>query len=231
MNKSIRAGLSIALAITTLGAISVAAHAAGKSNCQVIYGGGESCNPEISFTLDKKVQKTTKGGELVDNLSINDEKFISGQDVIFKITLHNTGKAKTTVIVVDTLPQFVDFISGGTYDNDKRTVTNTVALNADEKKEVNIVTRVVSNDKLPQDKTISCVTNTAKGTENNGAAADDAAQFCIERQSVTAKPTPQVFEKTPVTKIPETGPEMLPLIGFISAGLAGFVMKRKFKLG
>jgi len=231
MNKSIRAGLSIGIALATLGIITATAHAAGNSNCQVIYGGGESCNPEISFTLDKKVQKPIKGGEFVDNLSINDEKFVSGQDVVFRITIHNTGKEKTTVTIVDTLPQFVDFISGGTYDANKRTVTNTVELNSDEKKEVNIVTRAVSSDKLPQDKSITCVTNTAKGTEKNGATADDASQFCIERQVVTSKPTPQVYDKTPVKKIPETGPEMLPLLGLIPAGLAGIAMRRKSKLG
>ncbi len=91
MNKAIRAGLSIGLAIITLGFITVAAQAAGTSNCQVIYGGGEVCNPQISFNLDKKVQKPTKGGELVDNLSIIDEKFFSGHDVVFKITIQNSG--------------------------------------------------------------------------------------------------------------------------------------------
>lgn len=229
MNKVIRAGLSIALAITTLGAISVAAHAAGNSNCQVIYGGGENCDPQISFTLDKKIQKANKGGELVDNLSINDERFVSGQDVIFRISLHNTGDQKTTVTVVDSLPNYVDFISGGTYDNDKRTVSNTLSLEPDEKKEINIVTRVVPDPRLAQDKSVSCVTNIAKGTANNGATADDSAQFCIERK-VTKKPTPQVFDKTPVKKIPETGPEMLPLLGLIPLGAAGFAMRRKLKL-
>jgi len=229
MNKAFRAGLSIGLAIITLGFITVAAQAAGTSNCQVIYGGGESCNPEIKFTLDKKVQKPTKGGEMVDNLSINDEKFISGQDVVFKITIHNTGNQNITLTVVDTLPQYVDFISGGTYDNDKRTVNNTIELNPDQKKDINIVTRVVSNEKLAQDKTITCVTNIVRGTGNNGATADDASQFCIEKR-VVAKPTPQVFEATPVKKIPETGPEMLPLLGLIPAGIAGFAMRRKFKL-
>ncbi len=39
-----------------------------------------------------------------------------------------------------------------------------------------------------------------------------------------------MFEATPVKKIPETGPEMLPLLGLIPAGIAGFAMRRKYKL-
>lgn len=230
MNKAFRAGISIGLALTTLAFITVAAQAAGNSNCQVIYGGGETCDSQISFNLDKKIQKPTKGGELVDNLSINDEKFISGQDVVFKISVHNTGNKNLTLTVVDTLPQYVDFISGGTYDNDKRTVTNTVGLNSDEKKDIIIVTRVVENDKLAQDKNVNCVTNTVRGTANNGSTADDSSQFCIERR-IVAKPTPQVFDKTPVKKIPETGAEnFLALIGLVPAGIAGFAMRKKFKL-
>lgn len=229
MNKALRAGLSIALAVITLGFITAAAHAAGQSECRVVYGGGEVCDTQISFTLDKKIQKPNKGGGIVDNLSINDEKFVSGQDVVFKIYLHNTGNQKTTVTVVDTLPNYVDFVSGGTYDNSKRTVANTVELNPDERKELTIATRVVGNDRLDASKNVNCVTNTARGTANNGSTADDSAQFCIERR-VEAKPTPQIYEKTPVKKIPETGAEILPLFGLVPAGLAGLAMRRKSKL-
>jgi len=138
-------------------------------------------------------------------------------------------ETKMTYTIVDTLPQYVDFISGGTYENAQRTVSNTIGLNPDEKKDINIVTRVVSNEKLAQDKNVNCVVNSVRGTANNGATADDSAQFCIERR-IIAKPTPQVFEATPVKKIPETGPEMLPLLGLIPAGIAGFAMRRKYKL-
>lgn len=234
MNKAVRAGLSIGLAITTLGFITVAAQAAGKSNCQVIYGGGEVCDRDIEFSLEKFVQKANKGGEYVENLNANDPRFSASQDVSFKIVVKNVGQDTIeSMTVTDTLPQYVTFVSGaGNYDNNSKKITFTVQnLAPNEQKEFIIVTKVVDENSLPTDKAISCVVNNVSAVEINGATAKDSSQFCIERKVVNVQPTPQVFEKTPVKKIPETGPEMLPLFTLIPAGIAGIAMRRKNKLG
>ena len=76
-----------------------------------------------------------------------------------------------------------------------------------------------------------CLTNNVKGSDNHGNEAKDDASFCVEKDVVTSKPTPQVYDKTPVKNIPNTGPEMLPLLGLIPAGLLGAAMRRKNKLG
>src|SRR4051812_43459434 len=87
---------------------------AGTSNCQIIYGGGEVCQKTVSFTLDKKVQRPNKGGEYVDNLGMNDDKFAPGATVNFRITVKNTGDAKiNNVNVVDMLPDYLSYVSGG----------------------------------------------------------------------------------------------------------------------
>jgi len=230
MNKSIRAGLSIGLAITTLGFITLAAQAAGTSNCQVIYGGGEVCDENIKYSIDKLVKNTS--GTFVDNLNTNDSKYSASQNVEFKIIIQNTGNTRINSIKVeDTLPQYLEYVSGaGNYDANSRTLTFIVTnLDAGKKAEYTISTKVVENASLPQDKGTICVINNVKAIESRGNTAQDSSQVCIER-IITKKPTPQVFEATPVKKIPETGPEMLPLLGLIPAGIAGFAMRRKFKL-
>lgn len=232
MNKAIRAGLSIGLAVTTLAFITVAANAAGKSNCQVIYGGGEVCDKNIEFTLEKFVQKANKGGEYVENLNTNDPRFSANQEVAFKVIVKNVGQDNIeSMTVTDTLPNYVTFVSGaGNYDNNSKKITFTIQnLGKNEQREFIIVTKVVENGALPTDKAINCVVNNVTAVANNGANAKDSSQFCIER-TVETKPTPQVFEKTPVKKIPETGAEIMVLAGLIPAGLAGFALRKKSKL-
>lgn len=233
MNKSIRAGISIGLALTTLAFITAAAQAAGNSNCQVIYGGGEVCERNIEFSLDKFVQKANKGGEYVENLNTNDPRFRADQDVVFKVVVKNVGQDTIeNMTVTDTLPSYVTFVSGaGNFDKNSNKITFTLQnLAKNEQREFIIATKVVGENSLPTDKAINCVVNHVSAVESNGATAKDSSQFCIER-AVVAKPTPQVFDKTPVKKIPETGAEsFLALIGLVPAGIAGFALRKKSKL-
>lgn len=230
MNKSIRAGLSIGLAITALAVITVAAQAAGNSNCQVIYGGGEVCTTDFKFTIDKMVQKPSKGGEFVDNIAMDDVRFYANDTITFKIKVTNTGTSDIdTLTVTDTLPENLTITKAPGATNGRNISYNVSNLKAGESREELITVTVNSN--LPADKSVTCLTNTASARDNHGNTANDNASFCLEKEIVTAKPTPQVFEKTPVKNIPNTGPEMLPLLGLIPAGLAGIAMRRKTKLG
>jgi len=235
MNKAIRASISIGLAITTLGFITAASsYAAGTSNCQIVYGGGEVCESKIQFTIDKKVQAPNKGGEFVDNLTINDHRFIPGNNASFKIIVKNTGDATIEKLnVTDTLPAYLTFVSGpGNYNESNRTLSYTIdKLEKGKTHEQTFVVTIATADNLPANQGIVCITNEAMATDNKGTQAKDAASLCVQKETTGAKPTPQVFEKTPVKKIPETGPEMLPLLGLIPAGLAGIAMRRKSKLG
>lgn len=200
----------------------------GTSNCQVIYGGGQVCPTSLQFSIDKKILAPTKGGSFVDNLGFNDAKFQPGDQVSFKIILRNTGdKAIDQLTVIDTLPSYLTFNSGpGTVSNNTVTyIIKNLAVGASN--EQTIVVNIGNVDTLPKDQGVMCLTNTVKGDDNNGAIANDSASFCIEKAAMT----PKVFTTIPPKSIPNTGPEMLPLLGLIPAGIAGFTLRRKSKLG
>lgn len=55
------------------------------------------------------------------------------------------------------------------------------------------------------------------------------SEFCVQTQ-ITSTPAPSgfpVFPAPQVTKTPATGPEILPLIGIVSSGLLGWIVRRK----
>ncbi|MGE5042144.1 MAG: hypothetical protein ACM3IJ_04545 [Candidatus Levyibacteriota bacterium] len=197
------------------------AFAAGSTNCEIVYGGGQVCTPQIKFTIDKKIQKPTKGGGFVDNLGANDDKFNPGQDVVFQITVQNTGDQAVTLNVVDVLPSYITFVSGGNFDSGSNKVTNQVSLNPNDSKTFTIATRVVNAGGLPANQSVTCVTNVANAmTTDNNNSAQDTAQFCIQN-NVTVQP------QIPSKSIPNTGPEALALLILPPVGAAGFYLRRK----
>lgn len=209
---------------------------AGSSQCQVVYGGGEVCPDRIQFTLDKKVLAPTKGGDFVDNLTLNDHRFQPGNTATFKVFVKNTGEARIdSLTVVDTLPEHLTFVSGpGTYNADNRTITYTINnLEKGATNEQTFTVTIATN--LPANQGIVCLTNKAEATDNRGLKASDTAGLCVQ-QTTTVTPTtgpvqptpaPQVYNKVPVKNIPNTGPEMLPLLGLIPAGLTGLFLRKK----
>lgn len=228
MNKLFKSISVSAIALCL--AVSSAFAAGNESNCQVVYGGGEVCPSNIAFTIDKKVQQPTKGGEFVDNLSINDSKFQLGANIVFSISIKNTGNNKIDRLdVVDSLPQNVTFVSGvGNYNKDNNTITYSINnLDKGQTNNQTFVAQSINGNNLPQNAGIVCLVNKATATDNNGTQATDTSSFCIQKPIVNLTPTPQIFEKVTTKQIPATGPEMLPLIGLIPAGLTGFYLRRK----
>ncbi|MBP7832152.1 MAG: DUF11 domain-containing protein [Candidatus Levybacteria bacterium] len=221
--KSLKLTTALLTAAAVLFGTATLVSAAGSSNCQAIYGGGEVCPTDVKFTIDKKVQKGTKGGEFVDNLSVNDEKFAPTQNVTFEITLKNTGSKDVTLNVIDTLPSYLSYVSGGTFDSNNKQVKNEITLKVGETKKVTIVAKVVDASSLPENQSIVCVTNVAKASDNSGTTAEDNAQLCIEK----GKTTPVVQPTVPAKKIPETGPEALALLLLPPVGAAGLYLRRK----
>lgn len=227
MNKSVK----IFLATIAFAAIAVTGvEAAGSSQCQAVYGGGEVCPPSIKFTLDKKVQNPSNG-QFVDNLSVNDPKFGATQTITFQITVTNTGSDEMKdVTVTDTLPQHVSFVSGpGSYDQGKNTLTIKInSLAAGKSQTFDIVTKAAEVKNLPNQDVV-CVTNMARVTESRGSEATDNAQLCIEKKvtTTTGKGGPVVQPPVKVTQTPETGPEMFSLFALIPAGATGLYLRRK----
>jgi uncharacterized repeat protein (TIGR01451 family) len=167
-----------------------------------------------------------------DNLTVNDAKYTAGQTVPFKIIITNTGNNKIGHIkVVDTLPQFLTFVSGdGTWNANSKTIAFDINnLEAGRAQQFMFDAKVADNNQLPQDQVTVCVTNQAQANEDSGATASDSSQVCISRQ-IVATPTPVIFTTVPPKKIPNTGPEMLPLLGLIPAGITGLLLRKKSKL-
>lgn len=204
----------------------------GSTGCEPIYGGGQSCETSNKFTLDKKVMNptSTKGGStnFVDNLSINDPKYAPSQTIVFELTVTNTGNSTLKeVIVTDTLPSYVAFVSGpGSYDKNSKVVTFKVTdLKAGESKRYTIEAKVVDASKIPGNSGIVCAVNQASA-KYNGDESRDNSQFCIEKTTKGGFP---VQPAPKMTQTPSTGAESLALIGLIPAAAGGLFLRRRSK--
>lgn len=196
------------------------------ADCTVLYGGGVSCPPSYSFNIVKTVQVPGKGGgNYVNSLSINDPKYAPGQTVNFQIVVTNTGNQTIpTITVVDTLPTYLNFVSGpGNYDSNSKTITFTVSNlgSGQTSGPYTLTARFADSNNLPTDQGIVCVVNHVVGTDNNGANQVSESEACVQK-SVLSVSTP-----VKVITTPSTGPEMLPLLALLPGGLAGFIIRKK----
>jgi len=213
-----------------------------SQECQPIYGGGQTCVQAPEISLNKEV-KHPASDEYVDNLGVSDPKYSPGQSVTFKLTVKNTSdKSLSNVKVTDTFPQFVDFREGsGSFDSKSRTFNFTIdKLNANEAKVFFIGGRVVAKDKLPSDQATVCVVNQAAASVNSKTSQDNS-QLCIEKEKIAATTPPNqsnppttkgglpLYPPAQTKKTPETGPEMLSIIGLAPTGLFGYLLKRKLR--
>jgi len=198
--------------------------------CQPIYGGGQTC-VQVGNTLINKTVQNPQTGAFVDNLNVNDPKFTPTSSVTFHITVTNTGSStinKTTV--KDTLPSFINFVSGpGSFDSNTKVLTFDVGnLAAGESRTFTIAAKVTDQGQLPQDQGITCVVNQAISTSENGQQSSDNSQFCIQKPVLgETKGGLKVLPSPQITITPPTGPEMLPLIGLIPTGIFGFFLRKK----
>lgn len=204
--------------------------AAGTSSCQIIYGGGEVCPPGVNFTIDKKVLSPTKGGGYVENIGASDTKFSPGQNVTFQITVKNTGNAKITGMqVVDTLPEFLTFVSGdGKWDAASRRITmSNITLDPGKSRTFTFVAKIADGSVFRSNEAVVCLINEVRATDSTGGNAMDTAQVCVQRSVPSELPQPQVMKGGPISETPPTGPEMLGLAALIPAGTFGYYLRKK----
>lgn len=196
------------------------------TSCNPTYGQGGTCETTI-ITLDKKVGHP-QIATFVDNLGVNDPKFGAESTVTFRLTVANTGTASVSgVLIKDTLPSYVTYLNGGSYDSTNRVVTfNIGGLSAGESKSVDLQVKTVKATDLPNDQGITCVTNQAQAILNDRTASDNA-QFCIEKSVLSTKGGTIVYPTPGAKTTPPTGPAALALAGLIPAGFAGFILRRK----
>lgn len=175
---------------------------------------GAECPPASKIVVDKTIRDPrSKGDSYVDNLTIADYKFAPGEDVIFKITIKNTGDTDVeNVEAVDVIPVLNDVLlaSGDTRSSIRDITKSFGTLKAGETKTWYIRTRVKEAVAIPtgtvcgDPKAINRVTVHAKDMPDTG----DTSSFCIQKTVLGA------------TKQPETGSEMY-LIATALAGLVG----------
>jgi len=197
--------------------------------CQPVYGGGEVCISKGNILINKTVQNP-QSGAFVDNLSLsNDPRFSAEQNVIYQLTISNTGSENfAEVEVTDVFPSHLTFISGpGSYNPDSRVLTFKIQnLEAGQSEVFNLVARVVSENLLPKDQAVTCVINQVKVKAGENESSD-LAQVCIEKTITTTKGGLPVMDVPPIKETPDTGPGMLSLLGLIPAGAAGLYIRRK----
>lgn len=220
-------GISILVSLFLFSSRSVSADVV----CQPVYGGGQNCITTGNILVNKMVQNP-QTGQFVDNLGTNDPKFTAGQLVTFQINLTNTGSAVIQQTAIrDTFPGFVNFTSGnGNFDSNTKTLTFTTDnLNPGETRTFSIQGQIVDAKGLPDG--VTCVVNQATATTNTGQMSQDNSQFCMQKAQVTTttKGGLPVLPPPKVTSTPPTGPELLPLIGLLPAGLSGWFMRKKSK--
>lgn len=232
-----------AFAITTalLGTLLFASTAfASTTNCQPIYGGGQTCVTGGTIQINKMVQNPQGG--MVDNLGVNDPHFAPTQTVTFQIIVTNTGSsAIANTVVKDIFPQFVSFVAGpGNWDGNSNTLTfNVSTLQAGESRTYT-VQGLVANANAFGNQNMVCVINQATATsDSNGGNAQDNSQFCIQPNIPTTltTQTPQtasttkgglpIFPSPSITTTPPTGPEALPLLAMIPTGAFGYLLRKK----
>lgn len=202
---------------------------AANADCQPLYGGGQSCTTNFSFTINKLVQVPGKGGGgYVDNLSINDPKYSPSENASYEVIVTNTGSQTIpTINVTDAFPQFITFVAGlGNYNKNTNTLTFTITNLDPGKSATYILTAKTADTNNLPNQGIICnsdqVTNRIYAVDSSGNADFDSSQVCIQKNVLSA-----VVPAPKIVTTPATGPEMLPLFGLIPAGLGGLLLRRK----
>jgi len=191
------------------------------------YGQYGQPAPQESILVDKQVSKPavkTKGGTLqydyVDNLTPSDVRFQPGMEIMFKIRVKNTsGVTLTSVMVTDKVPWYLEPVEGpGAYDTNARTVSfNAGTFAPGEEKVFYLKMQWASQNNLPSDRGLMCVSNYVRAASAN-ASDDDTAQACVEKQVVAVKTAPKA------------GPEMNIALIVSQLGLLGLGLKIRKKL-
>jgi len=201
------------------------------------YGQYGGTTPSQSILIDKQVgkpifkgnvvQSATKGGiiptptpvaiEYVDNLTPSDVRFQPGMEIMFKIRVKNTSSiALNDVMVNDKVPSYIEPIEGpGAYDANTRIISfNAGSFNPSEERTFYFKMQWLSQDKLPTDRGLICVSNYARAYTNS-TSDDDTAQACVEKQVIGVKAAPKA------------GPEMTLLLVAGQLGALGIGLKIK----
>jgi uncharacterized repeat protein (TIGR01451 family) len=192
------------------------AQADGQYNQYGQYGGPSEAG---KIVIDKLV-RNPKSGEYVDNLGLSDPKYSAQSAVFFKIYVQNTGGTTLNQVnVVDYLPAYLQYVSGGSYNSTNRRIIFTVNdLAPNERRELTLQVKVVGMNEMPAQKSVLCPINKVVASSEQDGSDEDTAQLCIEKKAMVSE------------KVPEAGDPMGLLVGFgsLSSILGGIALKKKY---
>lgn len=183
------------------------------------YGGGKV----TQISLNKTVRDPSTGN-FVDNLGVDTSRFAAGDTVTYRLVITNSGDTSFGFVdVTDTLPSFLEFVSGpGSFNASNRQVTfrlENVTPGSSQTRD--IVTRVVAKENLPSDSGVFCIVNAASVVTNDNRTASDTAQVCVG-QPVPGKPVKVI------KALPNTGSYEIIVLGLLagSAISMGTILRR-----
>ena len=176
--------------------------------------------PENGKVLVDKLVRHPQTGIYVDNLGLSDPMYSAQATVFFKIIVENTGNALLNEInVVDYLPQYLEYISGGSYNTVTREIRFTFANVAPgERRSTILQVKVYSLSQLPAELTVICPINRVVASSPQDGSDEDIAQLCIKKKPMVAKEAPKAGD-----------PMALAMgLGSLTTLFAGFKLKQKY---
>lgn len=203
-----------------------------------VLADGSTANVTVSKTVLNPQTNT-----YVKTLTLSDGSYHPGDTVVFHITLANTStQTIQQIIVKDTFPQYLTFVSGvGSYDQ-KNKILSFLAYNLkpNTTQSFAISTQVVSADQFSTNQRQLCLMNKANILFGQNQTAQDFAQFCIAIPSQTGstQPTPkplpsqptanqQVYPPVSTQTSPSTGVPNWILPGLLALAGLGFGTVRR----
>lgn len=208
----------------------------------------------LSPNVDVKPGTSFNDKDFIENLGRDDTAYTANKTTAFRIYLKNKTRASLKKITVKDIfpPRYLTFVAGnGSYDSTSRTFTATIdEIKANETKQITVQVMTAPTSELSQGTTPLCTINIAMATVNN-KISQDTSQICISRTQASAltqapqarsvqTPTPTIPSTTkgglpvlspaapqPGQRTPETGPEMLALIGLLPAGAVGWLLRKR----
>lgn len=172
---------------------------------------GVAPQPGQLLTVTKTIQDPTNN-QFKKNLTISDTHLLPQQEFLFRVEIKNVSSSDLNdILVTDTLPQTVDFISASEqFALSGQNLTLTIPkLTPNQSKVIDLKVRIKQANQLPAEP-VNCKTFNFVKAEVGGQSPSDTSGFCFENKVLGV-----------TTELPKTGPESVGLILLGSSGLLG----------
>ncbi len=174
------------------------------NGCDLIYGGGQTCQQTGNITVDKKIKHPIEN-RFLDQLTSDDPSFTPDQQITFTIDVKNTGRSTIKNITLEDLfpPQLIRYDDTvGKFDNKTKILNYPIEkLKGNEAKKITLKARVLKADQFPNNNDPVCLLNQVRAytsrTKNN--PSQDNVRFCLEKQAAAQQPqqTPSTSQGSP----------------------------------